>query len=129
MIHVAVGVVINAENQILVAQRHADADHGGLWEFPGGKVEPGEDVYEALCRELQEEVQLHVIAAKPLIKIPHEYKKYKVLLDTWVITSYSGEVCGAEGQIVRWINFDLLKELTMPAANQKIIAQLYPIMR
>lgn len=71
-VHVAAAVIRGADGSVLIARR-ADTQHqGGLWEFPGGKVEEGETVQAALARELQEELGIHVTAARPLIKVGHD---------------------------------------------------------
>jgi len=124
MLHVAVGVIVNSDHHILVAKRPDHVDHGGLWEFPGGKVESDEDVYAALCRELKEEVGLDVVVAKPLLKIEYDYDRYSVLLDTWIVSEFSGEAIGVEGQVVRWVPLKALEKLTMLSANRAIIASL-----
>ena len=124
MIHVAVGVLINTARQILVAQRPRSADHGGLWEFPGGKVESGEGVYQALCRELKEEIDIDVLSAAPLTKIHYDYDRYSVLLDTWIVDTFDGKARGVEGQVVRWISLSELQTLTMPKANDQIVLML-----
>jgi len=71
IVHVVAAVISNARGEVLISLRHAHAHQGGLWEFPGGKVEVAEDAYAALCRELHEELGVDVIAARPLIRIPH----------------------------------------------------------
>lgn len=123
-IHVAVGIIINAEDQVLVAKRPAHVDQGGLWEFPGGKVEDNEDVYSALCRELKEEINVEVLSATPFLKITHEYPNYSVLLDTWRVEKFRGELFGVEGQAIRWVSFQELRNVSMPAGNQSIIDAL-----
>ena len=72
VLHVAVGVIINNKNQVLLSRRPADVHQADLWEFPGGKLESGETVRQALSRELNEELALTVKSAKPLIKIYHD---------------------------------------------------------
>ena len=67
LIHVAAAVILNAQGQILLARRPVDKHQGGLWEFPGGKVEPNEPVVDALARELDEELGIQISAARPLI--------------------------------------------------------------
>ncbi|HIF54036.1 MAG TPA: NUDIX domain-containing protein, partial [Methylococcaceae bacterium] len=84
-LHVAVGVVKNATGHILIALRHDTAHQGGLWEFPGGKVEAGESVEQALSRELKEELNISVQKMMPLIKVRHQYSDLKVLLDVWTV--------------------------------------------
>lgn len=123
-IHVAVGIIVNSEKQVLVAKRPGHVDQGGLWEFPGGKVEDNEDVYSALCRELKEEINLDVLSATPFLKITHDYPNYSVLLDTWRVEKFQGELFGAEGQAIRWLCFQELRNLSMPAGNQSIIDAL-----
>lgn len=124
MIHVAVGVIINAEHQFLVAKRHSSADQGDLWEFPGGKLEMGEAVYSALCRELDEELAIKVLAAEPFLKISHDYAKYSVLLDVWLVTEFAGEPKGQQGQPTQWVDREALKQLPVPEANKAIVERL-----
>ena len=83
-IHVAAGVILNSEGQILLALRPKDKHKGGLWEFPGGKVEAGESVQQALARELLEEVSLTVVEAAPFLIIDHDYGDKQVTLDVWL---------------------------------------------
>jgi 8-oxo-dGTP diphosphatase len=121
-VHVAVGVVVNRDRQILVARRH-DAQHqGGLWEFPGGKVGVDETVLQALKRELLEEVNITVRECAGLMKIHHDYGDKQVLLDVWYVSVYSGEARGCEGQPVRWVSAAELETLEFPAANREILA-------
>lgn len=121
-IHVAAAVIRDAQGKILIARR-ADTQHqGGLWEFPGGKVEPGEAVEAALSRELQEELGIVVTAARPLIKIKHDYPDKQVLLDVWEVSAFTGEPHGAEGQPLAWVSNRELPGYEFPAANQPIVA-------
>ncbi len=119
--HVAVGVIRNDRNDFLLAKRNQDVHQGGLWEFPGGKLESGETVREALVRELHEELQITVTGSRPLITIPYDYPEHSVLLYVWVITDYDGVPIGAEGQQIDWVNSALLLEREMPAANYAIV--------
>jgi 8-oxo-dGTP diphosphatase len=102
-VHVAAAVIRGVDGRILIARR-ADSQHqGGLWEFPGGKVEEGEAVDVALARELNEELGIVVTAARPLIKIKHDYPDKQVLLDVWEVSGFTGEPHGAEGQPLAWV--------------------------
>lgn len=121
-VHVAVGVVVNRERQILVARRHENQHQGGLWEFPGGKVGAGESVQEALKRELREEVNIVVRECASLLKISHDYGDKQVLLDVWYVNVFSGEARGCEGQPVRWVSVAELDAMEFPAANCGIIS-------
>ena len=120
-IHVAAAVIVNACGEVLVSRRNARAHQGGLWEFPGGKLEADEDVYAALCRELHEELGIEVDAARPLIRIPYRYPDKSVLLDVWRVTAFRGEAHGREGQPVQWVAPEQLPSLEFPAANQPIV--------
>ncbi len=123
-IHVAVGVVLNNQNQVLLAKRPSHLHQGGKWEFPGGKVESGETSSQALIRELKEEVNLIVIATSPLMTISHDYSDKEVFLDIHMVNGYSGLAEGLEGQQVLWANVDKLREYDFPEANTPIIDKL-----
>ena len=120
-VHVAVAVIYGDDGRILIARRPDDKHQGGLWEFPGGKVEPEEDVCAALQRELQEELAIQVSEFKRLIRIRHDYADKSVLLDTWEVSGITGEPRGNEGQSIRWIEADQLHTLPFPQANKPII--------
>lgn len=120
-LHVAVGVIQNSRGQILIAKRAASAHQGGLWEFPGGKVDAGETLQQALKRELKEELAIEVCASEPLIQIRHDYPDKSVFLDVHKVTDFSGEPKGNEGQPVKWIDPSDLKSFEFPAANRPII--------
>jgi 8-oxo-dGTP diphosphatase len=120
-IHVAVGVVFNSQGQVLVALRPQHVDQSGLWEFPGGKVEPGETVEAALARELYEEVGIIPQLAESLLQVPHHYPNKKVWLDVWKITAFQGEAHGREGQQIQWVFPHQLTQLAIPAANLAVV--------
>jgi 8-oxo-dGTP diphosphatase len=131
-VHVAVGVIRNGFGEVLVSRRQDGSHQGGLWEFPGGKVEAGEAVEDALRRELHEELSIRVDAASPLIQIAHDYGDKQVLLDVWRVDAFHGEPAGMENQPLRWVAADDLLQLPLPAANQPIVAaarlpDCYPI--
>ena len=122
-VHVAVGVICDADQRILIARRADHLHQGGLWEFPGGKVEAGETVQEALVRELQEELAIAVATegCQPLTEIHHDYGDKAVLLDVWWVREFSGEPQGAEGQPLQWVEPNTLNDYPFPAANRAII--------
>ena len=97
VLHVAVGVIQAADGRVLIALRPNTVHQGGLWEFPGGKLEQGESVEQALSRELNEELGIHVLAVTLLIKIKHQYPDLAVLLDVYRVTEFSGEAFAREG--------------------------------
>jgi len=121
LIHVAVAIIKNPRQEVLVALRRPDSHQGGLWEFPGGKVEEGETVFTALQREIQEELDLNISAAFPLIKISHDYGDKRVLLDVWQVTKFGGKAIGREGQQIQWLTAVDLQVQDFPAANRRII--------
>ncbi|TWI58486.1 8-oxo-dGTP diphosphatase [Pseudomonas duriflava] len=120
-IHVVAAVIRDACGRVLIAKRAQDQHQGGLWEFPGGKVEAGEPVPIALARELREELGIQVESSRPLIQVRHDYPDKAVLLDVWEVTSFSGEACGLEGQPLEWIVPKQLPDYEFPAANTPIV--------
>jgi 8-oxo-dGTP diphosphatase len=122
LLHVAVAVIRDRQGHILIARRPVDTHQGGLWEFPGGKVEPDESVADALARELHEELGIRVTSAEPLILIPHHYPDKSVLLDVWEVNAFEGDLHGAEGQPIRWVTPEALDHYAFPAANIPIVA-------
>ncbi len=122
VVHVAVGVILNDAGQILIARRPRDSHQGGLWEFPGGKIESGERVEAALKRELREELGIEVWESEPLLQIRHDYGDKRVLLDVCVVREFGGEPKGAEGQPLQWVAADELGQYRFPAANDAIIS-------
>jgi 8-oxo-dGTP diphosphatase len=120
-IHVAAAVIRSAQG-VLIAKRPQDKHQGGLWEFPGGKVEAGEAVEAALARELAEELGIVVTQARPLIQVRHDYPDKQVLLDVWEVSVFTGDPHGAEGQPLAWVNPRHLGDYAFPAANQPIVA-------
>lgn len=121
-IHVAAAVIRAVDGRVLIAKRPLDKHQGGLWEFPGGKVEAGESVEAALARELAEELGITVTAAQPLIQVRHDYPDKQVLLDVWQVLAFSGEPHGAEGQPLAWVEPAQLPGYSFPAANRPIVA-------
>lgn len=129
---VAVGVITNQQGQVLISQRSADAHQGGLWEFPGGKVDANETVIQGLRRELIEELGIVVESARSLIDIHHQYDEVLVCLEVLLVDCYQGEPRGMEGQPIKWVSISDLDQYAFPAANTRIIDVLnlpryYPI--
>jgi 8-oxo-dGTP diphosphatase len=124
-VHVAVGVIIR-NGRVLIARRPEHAHQGGLLEFPGGKVEPGETVQQALVREIAEETGLKLIesALRPVIGIRHDYGDKRVFLDVWSTDTAAGEAHGREGQRIQWLLPQDLRDEDFPAGNRSIIRAL-----
>ena len=127
LVHVAVGVVLNSHNEVLIALRAKQAHQGGLWEFPGGKVEVDETIQQALVRELKEELDIIAECFEPLVVIEHDYGDKTVRLDVWLVTQFDGDPVGCEGQRVKWSTIDELTRYEFPAANKKIIEKIFSL--
>jgi 8-oxo-dGTP diphosphatase len=96
----------------------------GLWEFPGGKLEPGETIDEALVRELDEELGIEVLASAPLISLPWRYPEKTVRLHALRVTKWRGEPRTREGHRLRWVGLHDMDPATMPAADAPIVTAL-----
>ncbi|MBK5941037.1 thiamine monophosphate synthase [Halochromatium roseum] len=125
LIHVAAAVISDAQGRVLIAKRPIDAHQGGLWEFPGGKLEPGEPVEQGLARELDEELGIQVITSRPLIRLRHDYGDRLVLLDMHRVLSYQGQPHGREGQALDWLLPADMQPEHFPAADRPVINALH----
>lgn len=122
-VHVAVGV-IKKDDLIFIAKRHESQHQGGKWEFPGGKVEAGETVTQALARELKEEIGIEVKSSTPFLEIHHDYPDKSVHLDIHLVEAFDGEAKHQEGQEHKWVAIRDLNNYEFPAANVVIIEKL-----
>jgi mutator protein MutT len=123
-VHVVAAAVIDATDRVLIAQRPPGRHLAGGWEFPGGKLEPGEDRRIGLTRELHEELGIIIGAPRPMIRVRHSYPTREVLLDMWVVNRYSGELRGLDGQALRWCTQDELATADLLPADKPIVAAL-----
>jgi len=123
-VHVVVAVILNDSNEVLISLRPSHVHQGGLWEFPGGKIEENEAVLQALKRELQEELGIQVTQAEPYKNIQHNYSDKAVILDVWIVRAFSGEPSGKEGQLIKWTPLHELQVTDFPEANKNIILAL-----
>ena len=123
-IEVAAGALLDTQGRVLLARRHDHAHQGGLWEFPGGKIDPDEEGPAALRRELDEEIGIEVVSSRPLIRVRHDYPDRRVLLDVWLVESWRGEPEAREGQALEWVTVEQLIERPMPAADRPIVNAL-----
>ncbi|QOL25893.1 8-oxo-dGTP diphosphatase MutT [Thalassotalea sp. LPB0316] len=123
LVHVAVGVIKSGESYFLT-RRLANTHQGGKWEFPGGKVEAGESVYQALHRELEEEIAIDVLSCIPLVTIEHDYGDKQVKLEVFIVDNFANEPQAQEGQEQGWFSYSEMLELDFPKANVEILAAI-----
>ncbi|HET8881164.1 MAG TPA: Nudix family hydrolase [Solimonas sp.] len=123
-IAVAAGCLVNTAGEVLIAQRPEGKIAAGQWEFPGGKIEPGESPREALARELHEELGIDVRDARPLIKVVHDYSDRSVELDCWRVTDWSGMPQGRERQALAWVRPEAIADYPILAADAPILSAL-----
>lgn len=121
---VAAAVILRKEGRFLLGQRAADTFYPGYWEFPGGKVEPGETPYQALCRELREELAIEVLAASPWIVREHVYEHAHVRLHFFRVTQWCGELRDHVHAALAWQAADALTVAPMLPANAPVLAAL-----
>lgn len=124
VVRVVAAAIVDETGRVLIAKRPEHVHQGGLWEFPGGKIEADETPCQALVRELQEELDIQPTAVAPLIQISHQYPDKAVHLDVQRVTTFVGEPRGCEGQPLRWLLITELKAEEFPAANRAIIDAL-----
>ena len=119
--------LIDPDGRVLLAQRPEGKSLGGLWEFPGGKVEPGESPETALIRELQEELGIDTWASclAPLTFASHAYPDFHLLMPLFACRKWKGFVTGREGQNLAWVRPNALQTYPMPPADLPLI----PILR
>jgi 8-oxo-dGTP diphosphatase len=124
VIHVVAGALFDASGRVLIAQRPPGKHMAGGWEFPGGKVEQGEEPFAALKRELHEELGIDVHEAEPLIAYEHQHPHRRVLLDLWVVTRYSGEPQPLDAPVLQWVAVDELESAGLLEADRPMIGAL-----
>jgi len=123
-IHVVAAVITDPRGRILLARRGDGRDLAGLWEFPGGKREPGETSEAALIRELQEELGITVQVGPALMQVPQRYPDKRLRLDVRHVTRWEGTPRGQEGQALAWVVPEKLRLYAMPPADRPVVAAL-----
>ncbi len=123
---VAACALVDADNRVLIAQRPEGKALAGLWEFPGGKIEPGERPEPALIRELAEELGITVSEAclSPLTFASHAYDAFHLLMPLYICRRWEGTVTAREGQKLAWVRANKLRDYPMPPADIPLIAHL-----
>jgi 8-oxo-dGTP diphosphatase len=124
-IHVVAGALLDDTGRVLIAQRPPGKHLAGGWEFPGGKLEPGEDRRAGLARELREELGISIANPRPLLRLRHTYPEREVLLDVWVVRQFSGgDARGLDGQALRWCTQAELATAQLLPADGPIVRAL-----
>jgi 8-oxo-dGTP diphosphatase len=118
--------LIDADKRVLLAQRPEGKPMAGLWEFPGGKVEPGERPEATLIRELHEELGISVSepCLAPLTFASHAYETFHLLMPLYICRRWEGMVVAREGQALAWVRANRLRDYPMPAADIPLIPHL-----
>lgn len=124
LVHVVAGALIDAQGRVLIAQRPAGKHLAGGWEFPGGKLEPGEERRAGLARELREELGVTIGVPRPLMRVRHAYPSRDILLDMWVVKNFTGEPQGLDSQALRWCPQEELGSANLLPADEPIVAAL-----
>lgn len=124
MIHVAAGALIDADGRVLLAQRPPGKHLALMWEFPGGKLDPGEDARQALARELVEELGIVIGGATAFMQFPWDYEDKSLLLDVFIVTTWDGEPRSLEGQALRWVLPAEADPADLAPADRPVLAEL-----
>jgi 8-oxo-dGTP diphosphatase len=126
IILVSACALVDIEGRVLLAQRPEGKSMAGLWEFPGGKVEPGEAPEMALIRELKEELEIDVTASclAPFTFASHAYEKFHLLMPLYVCRKWQGIPSPAEGQTLKWVRPARMGDYPMPPADEPLVAML-----
>jgi 8-oxo-dGTP diphosphatase len=122
--------LVDADKRVLLAQRPEGKAMAGLWEFPGGKIEPGERPEQTLIRELHEEIGICVKEAclAPLTFASHAYDQFHLLMPLYICRRWDGEVTAREGQKLVWARANKLRDYPMPAADIPLIPHLIDLL-
>ncbi|MEW6122878.1 MAG: 8-oxo-dGTP diphosphatase MutT [Pseudomonadota bacterium] len=122
--------LVDADGRVLVAQRPEGKALAGLWEFPGGKMEPGERPEDTLIRELKEELGITVKEAclAPLTFASYAYPDFHLLMPLWICRRWEGQVQALEHSALKWVRAGKLRELDMPPADEPLIPPLIDLL-
>ena len=130
LVLVAACALVDADGRVLIAQRPAGKAMAGLWEFPGGKIEPGEPPEQSLVRELREElgIVVNVDCLAPLTFASHAYPDFHLLMPLYVCRRWEGTVRALEGQKTTWVRPNRLRDYPMPPADEPLISHLMQLL-
>ncbi len=122
--------LVDSDGRVLLSQRPEGKALAGLWEFPGGKVEPGETPEEAVIRELEEElgIQTQIPCLAPLTFASHTYETFHLLMPLYICRRFEGTAVGREGQAIKWVRPKALRDYPMPPADEPLIPFLMDLL-
>jgi len=122
--------LVDVDGRVLLAQRPEGKAMAGLWEFPGGKIHPGESPEAALIRELKEEIDIDVTEAclAPFTFASHRYEKFHLLMPLYVCRRWKGVMRPREGQALAWVRPEKLGDYPMPPADKPLVAMLQDLL-
>ena len=124
-IHIVAGIIFNQDkSQVFITKRPDDKHKGGFWEFPGGKVEVGETIEQAMARELDEEIGINVIEQSLFEHLEFDYSDKSLKFDFILVTGFEQQPYGKEGQQGEWVNLKSLSQYTFPEANEPILERV-----
>ena len=121
---IGVAIITNNKGEILIDRRLQEDEMGGLWEFPGGKVEPNETIEECIAREIREELALDVVVGKHIVSVDYHYPKTHISLIVHHCPYQGGEPQPLASQEIRWVSLKEIEKFKFPEANQQIITAL-----
>ena len=122
---IGVAVIRNQQGQILIDRRRDEGEMGGLWEFPGGKIESNETVEECIFREIKEELSLEIAVGQCLTIVNHIYPAFEITLFVHECEYLGGKPQPLACDEIRWVNLEEISQYSFPEANQQIIATLH----
>jgi 8-oxo-dGTP diphosphatase len=128
-IHVVAGVLIDTSGRVLLAQRPAGKHLAGMWEFPGGKLEPGEGLHQALVRELREELGIEAEPADLLLRVPWRHGDRCLQLDALHVVRWQGTPSSCEGQALQWVQPHRFDHAELAPADRPILEHVHRTMR
>jgi 8-oxo-dGTP diphosphatase len=122
-LHVVAAIIWHPlhSDRLLISRRQKGKHLEHLWEFPGGKMEDGEQPWQALLRELDEEIGIEVLDGAPFMKVFHRYPERSVLLDIWTVDDFRGDAHGRESQSLAWVELDRLDDYRFPPADEPVL--------
>jgi 8-oxo-dGTP diphosphatase len=130
LVLVAACALVDPDARVLIAQRPVGKAMAGLWEFPGGKIEPGEPPEQTLVRELKEElgIVVNVACLAPLTFASHAYPDFHLLMPLYVCRRWEGTVRALEGQKITWVRPNRLRDYPMPPADEPLVSHLMQLL-